>query len=95
MSWLLMEKLLRHQQSVRSSEGCCVDRLNSPGRSRHRVNIAIRSLLTHNVTSRPSIVALRETLVGDKSYLLWLDDFPRQIVPNTTVDESGYKLNFL
>ena len=30
MSWLLMEKLLRHQQSVRSSEGCCVDRLNSP-----------------------------------------------------------------
>jgi hypothetical protein len=25
-----MEKLLRHQQSVRSSEGCCVDRLNSP-----------------------------------------------------------------
>ena len=30
MSWLLIEKLLRHQQSVRSSEGCCVDRLNSP-----------------------------------------------------------------
>ena len=30
MSWPLMEKLLRHQQSVRSSEGCCVDRLNSP-----------------------------------------------------------------
>jgi hypothetical protein len=31
MSCLLMEKLLRHRQSVRSSEGCCVDRLNSPG----------------------------------------------------------------
>ena len=30
MSWLLMEKLLRHQQSVRSSEGCCVDRLSHP-----------------------------------------------------------------
>ena len=33
MSWLLMEKLLRHQQSVRSCEGCCVDRLNSPPQS--------------------------------------------------------------
>jgi hypothetical protein len=32
MSWLSMEKLLRHQKSVRSSEGCCVDRLNSPSR---------------------------------------------------------------
>jgi hypothetical protein len=30
MSWPLMEKLLRHQQSVRSSEGCCVDRLSPP-----------------------------------------------------------------
>ena len=30
MSWPLMEKLLRHQLSVCSSEGCCVDRLNSP-----------------------------------------------------------------
>jgi hypothetical protein len=27
--------LLRHQQSVRSSEGCCVDRLNSPGKIGH------------------------------------------------------------
>jgi hypothetical protein len=35
MFWLLMEKLLRHQQSVRSSEGCCVDRLNSPVKTGH------------------------------------------------------------
>jgi hypothetical protein len=30
-----MEKLLRHQQSVRFSEGCCVDRLNSPVKTSH------------------------------------------------------------
>jgi hypothetical protein len=54
-----------------------------------------RSLLTHDVNSRPSIVALREALIGDESCLLWVDDFPRQIVPNTTDDVSGYKLNFL
>ena len=51
--------------------------------------------MTHDVISRPSIVALREALIGDESCLLWLDDFPRQIVPNTTDDVSGYKLNFL
>jgi hypothetical protein len=46
--------------------------------------------MTHNVTSRSPIVALRETLVGDESYPLWLDDFQGQIVPNTTVDVSEY-----
>jgi hypothetical protein len=50
MSWLLMEKLLRHQQSVRSSEGCCVDRLNSPSesvrKSRHSCPICDGTLWT-------------------------------------------------
>ena len=35
MSLLLMEKLLRHQQLVRSGEGRCVDRLNSPPDNGH------------------------------------------------------------
>ena len=57
MSWLLMEKLLRHQQSVRSSEGCCVDRLNSPGQSGHRADIPNRSFMTLNVTSGRNFAA--------------------------------------
>jgi len=65
------------------------------GKSQHCRIGSKTSLLTHDVTSRPSIGVLREALIGDESYLLWLDDFPRQIVPNTTDDASGYKLNFL
>ena len=49
MSWLLMEKLLRHQQSVRSSEGCCVDRLNSPPNAD---NFAARAVIAIENTRR-------------------------------------------
>ena len=48
MSWPLMEKLLRYQLSVCSSEGCCVDRLNSPGHSSRASRKMARRFLTHH-----------------------------------------------
>jgi hypothetical protein len=39
-------------------EGCCVGRLNPPGQSGHGRFQPSRQLLTHSVTSRPSIAEL-------------------------------------
>ena len=65
MSWLLMEKLLRHQQSVRSSEGCCVDRLNSPVRSGHCADTVNVSLVTLNGSQRPAFAVTHNAPSAD------------------------------
>jgi hypothetical protein len=72
MSWLLMEKLPRHQQSVRSCEGCCVDRLNSPGKTcRDRLSQA-RQFVTLSVSSPPPNDALRKVYSITSSARSWI-----------------------
>jgi hypothetical protein len=46
-------------------EGCCVDRLNPPGKRKHHELRPPCPLVTHHVTLRPSIAALRRLLAQE------------------------------